>query len=99
VNRIAAGDYDGLARDFTAHADESDYDLGLWARGYPATFTPLLPEAWKYADAFYIAERDHWHVVLDLWSAEEGRSDLTLEVMISEHAGQIELVITDLHVM
>jgi hypothetical protein len=54
VSRIAAGDYDGLARDFIAHADESDYDLGLWARGYPAAFTPLPPEAWTYADAFYI---------------------------------------------
>ncbi|MGN9889414.1 hypothetical protein [Micromonospora sp. L31] len=53
VERIAAGDFDGLARDYS----RPDHDLGVWARDYPATFIPLPPEAWNHAEAYSLAGR------------------------------------------
>ena len=96
VDRIVAGDYEGLARD---HTSDPDSDLGLWARQYPATFVSLPPEAWEHADALYRPERDDWHVVLPLWSAEEGRSDMCLELTVRERSAGLEIEINDLHVM
>ncbi|NJP35376.1 DUF7668 domain-containing protein [Micromonospora thermarum] len=95
VERIAAGDFDGLARDYS----RSDHDLGAWAREYPATFIPLPPEAWNHANAYSLADDDAWKVDVDLWSRENGRSDMTLQVTIWEEAGAITLTIDDLHAL
>nr|WTA70792.1 hypothetical protein OHB51_17230 [Micromonospora sp. NBC_00855] len=95
AERIAAGDFDGLTRDHSP----SDHDLGVWAREYPATFIPLPPEAWNYAEASFLADHDAWKVDLALWSREEGRSDMTLQVTVCEEAGHIKLTINDLHVL
>ncbi len=95
VDRIAAGDFDGLARD---HA-QPDSDVGLWAREYPATFIPLPPEAWRHVHTFFLADHDAWKVDVALWSLEEGRSDMTLQVTVWEEAGAIKLTIDDLHVL
>jgi uncharacterized protein YndB with AHSA1/START domain len=96
VDRIVAGDYAGMARD---HTSDPDADVGMWARQYPATFVSLPPEAWDHADALYRPESDAWHVVLPLWSAEEGRSDMCLELTVRERSGQLEVEIDTLHVM
>ncbi|MGC4744953.1 DUF7668 domain-containing protein [Micromonospora sp. DT201] len=95
VERIAAGDFDGLARDYS----RSDHDLGVWAREYPATFIPLPPEAWHHVDAYFLADHDAWKVDVDLWSREEGRSDMTLQVTVWEEAGATKLTIDDLHAL
>jgi hypothetical protein len=36
---------------------------------------------------------------LNLWSVEEGRSDIMLETIIRERDGEIQVEITGLHVM
>lgn len=95
VDRIAVGDFDGLARDYA----QPDSDLGLWAREYPATFIPLPPEAWRHVYAHFLADHDAWMVDVALWSLEEGRSDMTLQVTVWQEAGTIRLTIDDLHVL
>ncbi|MGH3646407.1 MAG: DUF7668 domain-containing protein [Micromonosporaceae bacterium] len=98
VERIVAADYAGLTRDYTLYADDPAYDLGLWARDYPATFVPLPEQAWQHADV-YRSDAGPWHVELPLWSQEEGRSDLTLEVEIVETAAAPpKITIRNLHV-
>lgn len=95
AERIAAGDFAGLARDYS----RPGHDLGLWAREYPATFIPLPPEAWRHAGAYFLADHDAWKVDVDLWSQEEGRSDMTLQVTVWEETDGIKLTIDDLHVL
>ncbi|TDO56708.1 hypothetical protein EV651_11295 [Kribbella sp. VKM Ac-2571] len=42
-----------------------------------------LPEAtWSTSVAMW--QGDHWACLVDLWTAEEGRSDLVLDVAVSE---------------
>ena len=41
-----------------------------------------------------------WSVLVDLWTVEEGRSDLTLELVLTETGGeQYDIQIWDLHVL
>ncbi|MCU0522996.1 MAG: hypothetical protein MUF84_20210 [Anaerolineae bacterium] len=43
---------------------------------------------------------ERWSVYVDLWTAEEGRSDLTLELTVSDSTGEFyEVAIDDLHVL
>jgi len=41
-----------------------------------------------------------WRVAVDLWTVEEGRSDLTLRVVITDSEQALyDVVITDLHAL
>ena len=41
-----------------------------------------------------------WSVLVDLWTVEEGRSDLTLEVLLTDTGGELyDIEIYDLHVL
>jgi hypothetical protein len=101
VERLAAGDYQGLKRDGIHPYPNAD--LCLWIRNYGltgATIVPLPEEAWASAEAIPITgEPGHWGIVLDLWTQEEGKSDLSMEATIVESPDGISVVINDLHVL
>jgi hypothetical protein len=46
------------------------------------------------------ADRPTWSVCFDLWTKEEGRSDLSLECTVAEGAsgGRLDLEVDDIHV-
>jgi hypothetical protein len=46
------------------------------------TLVPLPPETWETSVAMW--EGDQWGVTVDLWSAEEGCTDLIMDVDVSE---------------
>ena len=101
VARLAAGDYEGLRRDGTqAHPDA---DLSMWIRDYGrdgATLIPLPDEAWDSAEAFELDdEPGTWQVVIDLWTEEEGRSDLSMEALVIDDETDPLVRVNDIHVM
>jgi hypothetical protein len=54
------------------------------------------------SDVSAIRDREYptFHVVIDLWTLEEGRSDLSLELeLIDRYGGAYEIRILDLHVL
>ncbi|MFE9207606.1 hypothetical protein, partial [Micromonospora sp. NPDC007230] len=59
---------------------------------------PINPYALLRSPHF-LADHDAWKVNVDLWSREEGRSDMTLQVTVWEEAGAIKLTIDDLHAL
>jgi hypothetical protein len=60
----------------------------------------LPDEALNLADVHAIAgQRACWAVDVPLWTTEEGRSDLTLSLTISETRDGVQLEIDDLHVL
>ena len=101
VGRIADGDYAGLTRDgIDPHPDA---DLSLWIREYGdrgATIVRLPEEAWDYAEASPAdGVPGTWFVVVDLWTAEEGRSDLSMEATVREVGDGVEVEVDDIHVL
>ncbi len=100
VDRLVAKDYAGLRADglVAGSNDPDDDSVGLWIEQYPATLVPLPPEAWEHAMAGETVEPRVWWVTVDLWTAEEGRSDLTLEGHILDRDPPV-LTIDDVHVL
>jgi hypothetical protein len=99
VDLVAAGDVDGLRRDPQITLADPDDPL-YWVRDYPATVVSLPEEAWRFAGAFTAGgDGCPWYVHLDLWTAEEGRSDLTLEAEVREHRDGLVVEVENIHVM
>jgi hypothetical protein len=108
VDRLVVGDFEGLKRDgIDPHPDT---DLGLWIREYGspgnglpghATLTSLPEEAWQYAEIVFeeAGPPRRWGVVVDLWTVEEGRSDLTMEPDVIDAPEGLQVRISDIHVM
>lgn len=100
VARLAARDYDGLLRDGLVRDDNPDF--AFWVEDYPATLVPLPADAWtrpERASVGRLNDGTGWYFVLDLWTREEGRSDLSLEGTLLEKSGGVRLVIDNIHVM
>jgi hypothetical protein len=49
---------------------------------YPAKLVSLPPATWETSVCIWMG--DHWDILVDLWTEDEGRSDLVLQVRVSE---------------
>jgi hypothetical protein len=102
VDRLVARDYGSLAREgFVPHASgPDDTDIGYWIEQYPATLTSLPEEAWAGAErGRCVDDPDWWWVVVELWTVEEGRSDLSMEATVRECDGVLQIALQNVHVM
>jgi hypothetical protein len=101
VRDLAAGEYETLERDGRAGRLTAN-ELRQAVDGYPATLIPLPDDAFDVAgDAYVIAGSDppEWAIDQDMWTTEEGQSDLTLQVDVRFRDGEYRVEITDLHVL
>jgi hypothetical protein len=66
-------------------SDPTDDSIGTWIEDYPATLISLPDEAWAHAErGRCVDDPNSWWVVIDLWTAEEGHSDLTMEATVRD---------------
>ena len=112
VGMLVAGDYAGLeavSRGRRLTAEElreawEEYGGDLRLPGVAARELRMPPEPVfdNLEDVIELedATRRAWSVLVDLWTVEEGRSDLTLELVLTETGGeQYDIQIWDLHVL
>lgn len=67
-------------------------------RDYGMTLISLPPDAFSLVDVCKVDDSTEWMLDVPLWTAEEGRSDLTLSVTVDlDHEPHI--TIDDLHVL
>jgi hypothetical protein len=98
VDAIAEGDYE-LSRGipFVATiASASAKHIREYIEDYAGTLVRLPEESWS--SSVYRWMRTHWHVVVDLWTLEEGRSDLALIVHIFEAGEGFRFEVESVHV-
>jgi hypothetical protein len=75
-------------------------ELAAAVTQYGRTLIDVPDEALEALDIYAIADRvDVLRTDIDLWTAEEGRSDLTLSVTIQTSANDTRVFIDDLHVL
>jgi hypothetical protein len=102
IRSIAEGDYEALEADGTAGRLSAE-DLRRAIANYGRTLNippDKVLEQELVRDAVPIrGETDRWALVADLWTVEEGRSDLSLEATAEATPGGIRVSIEDLHVM
>lgn len=62
--------------------EETAAHIANYIRDYGRTLLPLPEESWETSVSSW--QSDHWEVLVDLFTVEEGLSDLVLHVMVSE---------------
>jgi hypothetical protein len=98
IEMIAADDVAAMRASPVIRAGDSD--PLLWARDYPGAVMPLPAEGWELADAIQVSGHPgRWLVVIPLWTAAEGRSDLTLGATIEDRAEGPVVEIGNIHVL
>lgn len=63
---------------------------------YGVNLVPLPEETWSTSVSQWIL--DYWDVLVDLYSVEEGRSDLVLSLRVYKIDGSFEMEIKSVHV-
>lgn len=98
---LARGAYDevvAITRGERLTADE----LKRAILDYGRTPTPLPDEAWALLDVVQLASASppRFSVQVPMWTAEEGRSDLTIDLELTELAPFVyETALMDIHVL
>lgn len=101
VDLLVDGDYESLET-MSRGRRMSASDLQGAVADYGRTLVPLPPEALESLDVVAIdgAVRPTVSVVVDLWTEEDGRSDLSIELRLANtDAGAVEVEVVDLRVL
>ena len=67
-----------------------------YVAAYGATLIELPEATWETSIAQWMGA--HWEVLVDLWTAEEGRSDLVLQATVEEVRGDARITVHMLYV-
>jgi hypothetical protein len=100
TGRLAQGDYEGLCR-LANGSRLAATEVERVVRDYGRRLVTLPVEAFQTIDVVPVSNSNpqRWSVVVPLWSEEEGRSDLSLELTVEDLPGAAYSVeIDDLHV-
>jgi hypothetical protein len=99
VETLVKGHFDQLERDGRS-GRLSAHELKKALQGYGRTLITLPDEAFRLADVYPVkGQHGTWAVDVPLWTAEEGRSDLTLSLTIADSPDGVRLEIDDLHIL
>lgn len=99
VDMLVKGNFDQLERDGRS-GRLSSQELKEALQGYGSTIIALPDEAFHLADVYPVkGQKTTWAVDVPLWTAEEGRSDLTLSLTVSDSQDGVRLEIDDLHTL
>lgn len=96
---LATGRYEALVRRCAA-SRLSAADIRTVIQGYGRQVVVPPPSAYRMLDVVQIRKADipTWSVRMPLWTAEEGRSDLTIELTIAIGTDSASVELDDLRV-
>src|SRR5687768_6485169 len=98
VKAFAAGDFQlasGIASVAPVSASLAERMSGN-VEAYGETLVDLPEESWKTSIAHWMGT--HWDVLVDLWTAASGASDLVLHARVFEVEGGCRIEVDSLHV-
>ena len=100
VQMLANGDYQRLASLTEGHRLSAD-EMRQAITRYNRTLIVPPEEAYGEIDAIQVQNSGppSWSVRMPLWTEEEGRSDLTLELTMTELTDGFIIEIDDIHVL
>jgi hypothetical protein len=100
VELLAAGKYDDLEK-LTDGRRLTSAEMALAVREYGRCLIAPPDDAYEELDVVQVQNRvpAEWSVWMPLWSKEEGRSDLTLQLTVREVDGDLLVELDDIHVL
>jgi hypothetical protein len=98
VGAISQGDYHLLTvqSGLKTIADEKAKSIAASISAYGAHVLPLPEEAWRTSACQWM--REYWDVLIDLYTAEEGASDLALMLRVYESGDSYLFEVQSVHV-
>ena len=95
VRAIARGEH--RLDDVQAHIpDDLRASIRANVEDYGATLVELPDQTWATSVAQWMGS--HWELLVDLWTQEEGHSDLVLALRVFEDDGGYRFVVDGVHV-
>lgn len=82
VSAFVAGDYGRTVSAVEPISIETAAQIRCYIRDYGATLVTLPEETWDSSVCIWTGA--HWDTLIDLWTEEEGRSELVLHAQVSE---------------
>ncbi len=100
VDRLTRGEYSDLVKYCESSRLTAD-ELKTVVMDYGRTLAFPPPNAYGKLDAVKIDDtpRQAWSVRAPIWTLEEGRSDLTIELTVILHGDRTSIELDDLHVL
>lgn len=98
VHSLVMREFDKLASDGRA-GRLSATELKTAIDEYGRALVDLPSEVWDLVDEYRNDGAGAFALDVPLWTAEEGRSDLTLSLTVNDSGGNIGVEIDDLHVL
>jgi hypothetical protein len=100
VDHLVAGRYSDLEV-LTKGRRLSAKDMARTINDYGRTLALPPKEAFEIIDIVRVlgTEVPQWSITMPLWTCEEGRSDLSLELTLTAQSGGYEIELDDIHVL
>ncbi len=100
ITLIVAGKYEELER-MTGGKRMKSKDIATAIQGYGRMLVDPPLDTFNELDAIEIKDAvpPAWSIRVNMWSLEEGRSDLTLELTVKQSEHGYDLEVDDLHVL
>lgn len=98
VSDLAAGRFDTIGADGRA-GRLTAAELRRAVEEYGKALVPLPAEAWGLVELYPTSDGGRVALDVPLWTAEEGRSDLTLSLSAVRSGTRFQISIDDLHVL
>ena len=101
IGLLVDGSYD-VVEAMTRGRRLSADSLRRAVEGYGRTLASIPPDSLDRLDVVQIegSEPAAFHVLVEMWTEEEGRSDLTLELRMTDlYGGAYDVEVLDLHVL
>ena len=100
VDLLVAGQYDQLEKE-TSGTRLSARDVASAVEQYGRVLIAPPEQAYEDIDVVRIGRVSppRWSVRMSLWTAEEGRSDLSLELTVAESGDGYVIEVDDIHVL
>ena len=98
VSDLAQGKFDLIAKS-NRNGRVNMHDVTRVIEEYGCTLIPLPEHGYDIIQLYPVRDKSETDMYIPLWTKEEGRSDLTLSVTVSERDGELEIGIDDLRVL
>jgi len=97
---LAQKKYEQLAR-LTNGVRLSAQEMAQAVADYGRTLVEPPDDAFNLLDAVQVrgAEPPRWSITMPVWTKEEGRSDLSLELTVTDHCNSFGIELDDIHVL
>lgn len=99
VSKLVNRNYDGIKPEEYCNGITGE-DIQRSIKEYGRTLVDLPNQAFELADWYESSDAPNtWILEIPLWTKEEGRSDLTLTVIVTFDNDRVIIRIADLHVL